>query len=251
MKLAVGIYAGYDDIYVSEMTAFDFVAEQVRGKRILDIGVGGGRTTPTLLELSDNYLGIDYVQDMVDACKERFAGVRFEHADARAMPQFADHAFDFIVFSSHGLCMVDHAGRIEILREVRRLLAPGGVFLFTTYNRNCVEHDQWFSFPEFTLTKNPIRLAVRSARFLKHTLFGAANRLRFKRLEVFTPEYSIINDRCHDYRTMLYYITLEEQHKQLHECGFHLRSTVFSGSGALVDFCDGQLGDSLLFVVQG
>lgn len=251
MKLAVGVYADYSQPYFQEKVALDSIVEEVRDKRILDIGVGGGRTTAALVEISENYVGIDYVQEMVDSCRSNFPGVRFEYADARAMPQFADCSFDFIVFSSHGLCMVDHVGRMAILREVRRLLAPDGIFLFTTYNRNSVEHDRLFEFPEFQLTKNPIKFLVRSSRFIFSTVYGAMNRLRFKKMEVATPEYSIINDKCHDYQTMLYYLTLDEQKRQLNQCGFDRDSTVFIGNGAIVDVDNNELGDSLLFVVRG
>lgn len=251
MKISADVYAGYDELGLQEKLALENVGELVRNKRILDIGVGGGRTTAALLELSENYIGVDYVQEMVDRCRSRFPGVRFEHADARAMPQFADQAFDFIVFAWAGICMVDHAGRMAILAEVRRLLAPGGVFLFSTYNRNSVEHAQQFVFPEFSATLNPVKLLLRSVRFIVDTAHRVRNRLRFKPLEVATAEYSIINDKCHNYQTMLYYITYEEQLKQLERFGFTGNPIVFAVDGSLVKNDNGQLGDSLLFVVRG
>ena len=39
------------------------------GMDILDIGVGGGRTTPFLAEKASRYLGLDYATAMVEACK--------------------------------------------------------------------------------------------------------------------------------------------------------------------------------------
>lgn len=251
MKLSADVYAGYDELGLQERLALESVADLVKNKRILDIGVGGGRTTRALLDLSQDYIGVDYVEEMVDRCRSRFPGVRFEHADARAMPQFADHSFDFIVFAWAGICMVDHNGRLAILAEVRRLLAPGGVFLFSTYNRNSVEHDQLFVFPPFSLTLQPLKLLSRAVRFGLDTLRCVRNRLRFKSLEVATPEYSIINDKCHNYQTMLYYITLAEQLKQLERFHFGPVSAVFSIDGTRVESDNGKLGDSLLFVVRG
>lgn len=251
MKSSADVYAGYDELGWQEKLALESVAELVRNKRILDIGVGGGRTTAALLELSENYIGVDYVQEMVDRCRNRFPAVRFEHADARAMPQFPDHSFDFIVFAWAGICMVDHAGRLAILAEIRRLLAPGGVFLFSTYNRNSPEHAQQFVFPEFSPTVNPLKLLLRSARFSVDTAHRLRNRLRFKPLEVATAEYSIINDKCHNYQTMLYYITLDEQLKQLARFGFAENPTVFAVDGSQVKTDNGKLGDSLLFVARG
>jgi hypothetical protein len=42
----------------------------------------------------------------------------------------------------------------------------------------------------------------------------------FSRHDVRLPDYSIINDRCHHYTIMLYYISLENQRKQLEAAGF-------------------------------
>src|SRR5690606_37213574 len=71
----------------TEQACFARIADEARGRPILDIGVGGGRTVEALRNISDDYTGIDYSADMVAACRHRFPGVRFEHADARALAQ--------------------------------------------------------------------------------------------------------------------------------------------------------------------
>ena len=125
MSTVVADYGWRDDLHQSERAALDTILERVKGRRILDLGVGAGRTVKGLREVSADYVGVDYVQEMVDYCRARFPDVRFEQGDARSMPQFADGSFDLVVFSCNGICMVDHAGRLRILSEVRRLLAPG------------------------------------------------------------------------------------------------------------------------------
>ena len=71
--------------------------------KMLDIGVGGGRTTLHFAPLVKEYVGIDYSQNMIKACQERFAQVSFQTADARSMGIFKDSTFDFILFSYNGI----------------------------------------------------------------------------------------------------------------------------------------------------
>ena len=219
MRRVVAHYGYRDDLHPSEIAALDTVVERVKGRRILDLGVGAGRTVKGLRQISPDYVGVDFVSEMVDYCRTRFPDVRFEQGDARSMPEFADASFDLVVFSCNGICMVDHAGRLSILNEVRRLLAPGGYFVFSTSNRNDPDAGR-FLWPKLKPTANPIRLAVRGAQFVRHSAYRLFNRWRLKRSEIRTPDYAILNDRSHHFRTMNYFITLDQQRKQLRENGF-------------------------------
>ncbi len=248
MRTAVDSYSNRDKLNPPEEAALSSVADELRNKRILDIGVGGGRTVKALRQISEDYIGVDYVQEMIDECRHRFPGVRFEHADARSLTQFQDRSFDLIVFACAGISMVDHVGRIAILKEARRLLAPNGVFIFSTYNRDSAEHDAWFYFPEYEFSANPAKFLWRTASFLGHTAYRIMNRWRYKRHEVSTKEYSIINDQYHDYRTMMYYITLEKQRQQLAAIGFKPNPKVYDAAGKPVT--QNTRGDSMTFVVR-
>lgn len=249
MRESARWYATQHELNPPEKTAFASVAQEFRNKRILDLGVGAGRTTPALLQISADYIGIDYVPEMVAECRARFPKVRFEHADARSMPQFADRSFDLIVFACNGVSMVDHAGRLAIFKEVHRLLDTGGVFIFSTYNRNSDEHDRWFEVPGMPFRANPLKLALSAARFAVNLSLSLFNRLRYLRHEVRTDEYSIINDRCHNYATMLYYISMPQQCIQLRQLGFTATPTVYDLSGNVAGAQSRD--DSLTYVVRG
>jgi len=246
MRNAVEVYARFDTLGPAEVAALNSVAERVAGGSVLDIGVGGGRTVSALRELSTDYIGIDYVTEMVEACRVRFPGVRFEHADARAMPQFADASFDLVVFAWAGICMIDHPGRLAILGEIHRLLKPGGAFIFSSYNQNSSAYTSWFKFPEFQWSSAPGALIRSGTEFVRSLLARVINRVRFLPKEVRTPNFGIINDLSHDYGTMLYYISLENQLKQLRAAGFNAEINVYDslGNTAKSDCTD----DSLMYV---
>ena len=217
-----------------EVALLERVAEEARGKPILDIGVGGGRTVAALSALSSDYLGIDNSPEMIAVCNRLFPKNRFELADARTLSSLADGSVFLALFSCNGIGMVSHEDRLLILGEIYRVVQPGGVFLITTHNQNSAEHTAEFQFPEYEFSINPARLMVRSARFIKSTLVRVANRSRFRKHDVRKSEYSIINDKCHDYGTMLYYISLRNQRRQLENVGFAKDAEAYGPDGAII-----------------
>ena len=219
----------------AEAAALAMVADEVRDQPILDLGFGGGRTTGPLLELSRDYTGLDYAQEMVAVSKSLFPGVDLRHGDARDLSQFEDDSFAMVVFSCEGICMVDHAGRMAVLAEVLRVLKPAGIFLFSTMNKESDYHTRGFQFPGFNASLNPARLAVRSARFTHATANRLVNRLKHKKRDRRGNEFSIINDVYHDYATLIYYISLANQRRQLEAVGFQAQSIALDLKGEVIE----------------
>ncbi len=222
MSRSVQEYEGIvaEGLNAQERAALELVGDVAFNGRILDLGMGAGRTVTPLRSLTEQYVGVDYTAEMVEHCRGRFRGVRFEHMDARALSAFEAESFDLVFFSCNGISMVDHAGRLSILSEALRVLAPGGAFVFSTCNRNSREFEASFQWPPFRWTPNPLKWAPRTARFLGQTLLRARNRRRLKRHELHTPEYVMLNDVFHHYSTMIYYIDLPSQVRQLNAAGF-------------------------------
>jgi SAM-dependent methyltransferase len=105
------------------------------GMAILDMGVGGGRTTQYLSQIAGRYVGADYSEAMVDTCRKRFPDQEFRQCDARDMAEFADGEFDAVVFSANGIDYIAaDEGRARCLAEVVRVLKRGGVFIFSSHN---------------------------------------------------------------------------------------------------------------------
>jgi ubiquinone/menaquinone biosynthesis C-methylase UbiE len=213
-------YSRWNELSEAEAAGLARIAPEAKGRPILDIGVGGGRTVNALRAVSDDYLGVDYSPAMIDSCRRLYPGVRFEHADARDLSRWPDGSFFLAMFSCNGLGMVNHADRLAILREVRRVLVPGGAFLFSTHNKASSDATMGFQFPPLDPAWNPARMGVRMARFVKRIAVRVLNRRRLQGLTEHGNGYSIINDVCHDYSTMLYYVDLAEQRRQLREAGF-------------------------------
>lgn len=236
MRSAVFEYSSIvgEGLNAQERAALASVIEEIRGKRILDIGIGAGRTVRALRAISADYVGVDYVQEMVDHCRSQFPGARFERVDARSMTQFDDGSFDLVFFSCNGISMVDHDGRMAILKEVRRILSSRGAFIFSTCNRDSPQYEAIFRFPELQWTRNPAKLLVRWGRFLVQSIYRVANRLRYRSHEIRAVDYAIINDVCHHYRTMLYFISAGDQCRQLASAGFNGEISLYDLSGALV-----------------
>jgi SAM-dependent methyltransferase len=232
---AVAHYSRSTGLAPHERAALEAVAPLARGKAILDIGVGAGRTVPALLAISPDYLGLDYSREMVEACRVKFPRQRFMHADARSMETIADGSIQLAVFSCNGLCMVGHEDRLRIVREAYRVLAPGGCFVFTTYNRNCEEATAGFRFPDFTPSFNPARALIRTARFARDIAISLLRRSRHVRHEVHATDFAVINDRCHNYSVMLYYITLANQRRQLEAAGFEPCAEAFDLHGHRIE----------------
>jgi ubiquinone/menaquinone biosynthesis C-methylase UbiE len=250
MSTAVDEYQSIvqEGLNAQELAALASVRPEIRNAHVLDLGVGAGRTVAPLRALCQHYTGVDYMQEMVDHCRSRFPEVRFERTDARDMRVFPDASFDLVFFSCNGISMVDHAGRIAIFREVSRVLRAGGTFVFSTCNRNSAEHEAVFRFPSFPATKNPVKLLVRAGRFAVQTAYRLRNRLRFHKHAVKTEEYSIINDVFHHYSTMLYYIDIQRQLRQLESLGFSPILPPYDLKGRPAD--DGCRDGTIAFVAK-
>jgi ubiquinone/menaquinone biosynthesis C-methylase UbiE len=182
--------------------------------KMLDIGVGGGRTTLHFAKWVRAYVGTDYSNSMITECQKRFSGypdhISFMACDARSMEMFADGSFDFVLFSFNGIDYVSHDDRMKILQEVRRVGKPGGYFCFSTHNlnwaANLFELRRMISFDP--------RLARQTAKRVALRYFY---NWRVRAATVRNSPYAVINDGGHGGKLLTYYIRPLEQIAQLKE----------------------------------
>jgi len=108
--------------------------------RILDLGCGAGRTTFGLYrEGYRKIIGVDFSPGMIRKARlhsaRRGPRIPFRVGDACRLP-FRAGSFEGALFSFNGLMTIPRLTlRITALREVRRVLVPGGRFVFTTHER--------------------------------------------------------------------------------------------------------------------
>ena len=130
-------YAALDYLTPCERLLFD---EYLRpGMDILDLGVGGGRTSAYLSSIAKRYVGADYAPEMVAACRKKFPRLEFETAGASDLSKFTSSSFDAVVMAFNVIDYVSSdEARHRALREIRRVLKPEGILIFSTHNPRAI-----------------------------------------------------------------------------------------------------------------
>ena len=104
---------------------------------------------------------------------------------------------------------------MKSLNEIYRILKHGGLFVFSSHNRNTVK-DQ--TKVRFSLSMNPIKFA----RNLLRSFIYYIRHMRMRKYEVDAQDYEIANDRGLNYGLLLYYISKMSQIRQLNQIGFEI-----------------------------
>lgn len=114
----------------------------VRGLDVLDVGCGSGIDLAGYASAGANVTGVDLTPRHVELARRHLAAMGLEgtvtEGDAEHLP-FPDESFDRV--SSNGV--LHHTPDMPAaLREIRRVLRPGGELRLTVYNRNSLHY--WF-----------------------------------------------------------------------------------------------------------
>ena len=234
LKGAVTHYASMTYVDPGEKILYESIAELAAGKPILDIGVGGGRTVPHLTAMSSNYTAVDYSPEMVKAFAQRFPGLRILHANAVDLGAFEDASIFLVVFSCCGIDMVGHSDRGKILHEVRRVLAPGGAFIFSTHNLDSQLRDPSIRDVMIPIdpTLNPFKLTRSVARSVSQSPVRVWNFRKLKPLTERHADWAILNSEYHAYGTLTHFINVPAQRAELAEAGFAPDPLVYSNEGS-------------------
>ena len=204
----------YQRIYLDkpEATIFNELKPRLPHIQMLDIGVGGGRTTHFFAPLTKEYIGIDYSDAMIESCNSKYKDLpnaSFYVCDARDMARFPDESFDFVLFSYNGIDCVGSEDRLKILREMRRVCKSGGLICFSTHNLQSLPI--LFS---FHFSPNPLKLYFAIRRYIL--------------LRYYNPNWKkyLYVDKCEcidpalDFQLTVVYITPKKQIQQLVDLGF-------------------------------
>jgi ubiquinone/menaquinone biosynthesis C-methylase UbiE len=111
---------------------YEFAAEQVAGRSVLDAGCGAGFGTEILARRCPVAVGLDLKPVLLRYARENYErpGLEFVQMDAIRLA-FADGAFEAVIADELLEHLPDH---VPFLDEAARVLRPGGVFVCATVN---------------------------------------------------------------------------------------------------------------------
>ncbi len=110
-------------------------------KNMLDWGCGCGRLTPLIKNIAKipNIYGCDIDKDAINWCKGYFKNEHFENISAYPPTRYQDNQFDLIL-SYSVLTHLTKDVQLDWLKEIKRILAPGGLFIATVHGDFAMEH---------------------------------------------------------------------------------------------------------------
>lgn len=137
--------------WVLERIKTSFKLEEVE---LLDVGCGGGFLTNALARENFKAIhGVDLSPESVRVAKEhdQTGKVQYQAADAFHLP-YPDQSFDV-------LTAMDFLEHIEdpkaVIQEFSRVLRPGGIFIYHTFNRNMIAWLIIIKFVEWLVKNTP------------------------------------------------------------------------------------------------
>ena len=221
----VGYYTSFADLFPAEAKIFSDFSTQFSG-RVLDIAIGGGRTTRALLPKAKHYWGSDYSEGMVRAAQAAFPTAELRQLDMRDAPKvYAGQQFDAILISYNGIDLIPWEDRCALLKGLPSLLAPDGVFVFSAHDLANADAQRGFHLrPDLRQTLKTIYNPRSLARFLIRTppwfLRAWGNRIRNRHLEKDFDGYSYLNDSGEDFGLLTTYVSTAKQVEVLKSCGY-------------------------------
>lgn len=205
------------------------------GMAILDLGVGGGRTTPYLSSLAGRYVGADYAAEMIAICQKKFPALEFQTVDAADLSKFPSESFDAVVMAYNGIdnLMPDESRR-RAWYEMHRVLKPQGVLIFSSHNmRSIWVRPSWnpqrleslakkivgesFLYPPLLGILTAMRVALAILQAVAKSATRSARRIP---RSAFWRGQGYLQDGAHG-GTRIHFATPEKVEQELSQCGFH------------------------------
>jgi SAM-dependent methyltransferase len=112
--------------------AYVVAKDYIRGQ-VLEVGCGEGRGIDTMLPLADSFTAVDKIEPVINNLQQRFPTGKFMAMNIPPLSGLADNTYDSIV----SFQVIEHIQNDGLfLKEIHRVLKPGGVALLTTPNRS-------------------------------------------------------------------------------------------------------------------
>ncbi len=113
------------------LKAYVLASDLVNGD-LLEVGCGEGRGIDWLLPKVNSFSAIDKIAPVVDELKKKYPAATFVSGNIPPLSSFSDNSFDCVV----SFQVIEHIQNdVAYLKEIHRVLKPGGFALITTPNR--------------------------------------------------------------------------------------------------------------------
>lgn len=126
-----------DYLSVQHVERYNFALDYIQENDVvLDIACGVGYGTYLMSQTGAKVIGNDYDKDTIELAKRAYPNLDFGVANALDLP-YEDNSFD-VVITFETIEHVDDGDKF--LREMHRVLKPGGVFICSTPNVSFTSH---------------------------------------------------------------------------------------------------------------
>jgi|SRR3989338_4607106 len=101
----------------------------IKNKKALDVGCGGGFLANEMSKRGADVLGIDYSKYAIDFSRERYPDLNFEQVSGYNLEMFPSNGFDIVTLFD----VIEHVGdQGKFILEIKRVLKSGGLLVITT-----------------------------------------------------------------------------------------------------------------------
>ena len=123
----------------------EWLAEKVEGTApICDMGCGPGQLARYLHRLGINACGVDLSLEMVRQAKRLNPEIPFQQGNMLALSSVADEAYGGIA-AFYSIIHIPRPSVVDALRELKRVLRPGGTLLITFHiGQETIHKDEWW-----------------------------------------------------------------------------------------------------------
>ena len=104
------------------------------GDHILDVGCGNGKTSVALMEMGCNVTGMDFSEEAVMFCHDKFPEMKVTCGSVTTIP-FSDETFDGIA-AVHIFEHLTDSEMNDAVTELYRILKPNGKIFFRSFSVN-------------------------------------------------------------------------------------------------------------------